>query len=150
MYTGLGKEGKKWQVPLCYLLPMFPFWLHQVNRSTVCGDGCFIRSAFGQTLVRALNTHRVSSQEGHPWCIFNYNLAEIRPNGRGGSPSWGLGSSPRGPPRPPNRLLIQGYQKCDRRPPPPSITLPTTLTRLKCWPTSVRSFPTIALPRASC
>jgi len=144
------KEGKKGWVPLCYLLSMYSFWLHPVSCSTVGGDGCFIRSAFGQALVQALNPNRSSSLDGHRGCKFNYSLVEMRPNGGGDTPIRGLGSSPRGPPGPPNRLRIQGYQKCGRCPPSPFTTPPTTLTPVKCWsPIRLRSFLTTSSPRAS-
>ena len=77
------------------MLSIANMFLDPASRSTVCGDGCFIRSAFGQTLVRALNPDKSSSQDGHRWGVFNYNLEEMKPNG--GSPRRGLGSSLRGP-----------------------------------------------------
>ena len=91
------------------------------------------------------------ARDGHLTCIFNYNPAEKRPNGGDGSPRRGLGISPRGPPGPPCGLRIEGYQKCDRCPPSPFTTLPTTLTRLKCWPpTRLKSFLTTSSLKPSC
>jgi len=82
------REGRE-EVAGTLLLSVASVWLTQVDRSTVCADACFIRSAFRKTLVRALNPDGSSSHDCHRGCIFNYSLVEVRLNGGGGSPFGG-------------------------------------------------------------